>query len=138
MLKVLKMHPEEDKRVLYHLLIERGKKYRYQKSSQVSLLRLSFSSSLFGRFYFMHSLRSKFLHRSIKKMSEIFWKWKKLEQLFENFWDFFRSKIFENFRSQIFSFSYNFQCFFFRKISKFFRSKNSIFFHWKLYENDFF
>ena len=50
------------------------------------------SSSLFGRFYFMHSLRSKILHRSIKKMSENFWKWKKLEQLFENFWDFFRSK----------------------------------------------
>ena len=36
MLKVLKMHPEEDKRVLYHLIIERGKKYRYQKSVKAS------------------------------------------------------------------------------------------------------
>ena len=117
--------------------------------TRVSLWPLALSSSLFGRFYFMHSLRSKILHRSIKKMSEIFWKWKKLEQLFENFWDFFRSKNFRFF-SKIFigicMKMKNFEIENFRKISisiffifiqfpmkilKFLRSKISIFFDLK-------
>ena len=54
------------------------------------------SRSLFGRLYFMHSLRSKFLHRSIKKIIDFFWKRKKLELFSENFWWFF--KIFDFFK----------------------------------------
>ena len=67
------------------------------------------SSSLFGRFYFMHSLRSKFLYLSIKKNHKCILKtkkvratfWKKIEKneifdfskifmIFENF-DFFEN-----------------------------------------------
>ena len=55
-----------------------------------------------------------------KKMSKTFWKRKKLEQLFENFWKFLRSKKIKNFRSRKISFSYNFQW----KFLKFLRSKN--------------
>ena len=84
--------------------LERGRyRCRFQKFSWVSLLRLSRSSSLFGRFYFMHSLRSKILHRSIKKMSKIFWKRKNIEILSENVLRFFEIfdflKIFMIFRT---------------------------------------
>ena len=41
-------------------------------SVRKTFLWASFPSSLFGRFYFMHSLRSKILHRSIKKNHRFF------------------------------------------------------------------
>ena len=116
---------------------------RDKKTSQVSLLRLSFSSSLFGRFYFMHSLRSKILHRSIKKMSKTFWKWKKLEQLFENFWKFLRSKNFRFFRKFSLKFVWNWK-FLRSKIFEIFRSQKfqkfslKIVWKWKILRSKFF
>ena len=90
----------------------------YQKFSRVSLLRLSCSSSLFGRFYFMHSLRSKFLPNLKKKSRRFFLKMKKVRdtfrKIFENFRDFSKFLTF----SKIFDFSDFFYRTSYRKFSK--------------------
>ena len=72
-----------------------------------------------------HSNRTEKLHRSIKKIIKKFWKWKKLEQLFEKFWKILRSKIFENFRSQKFSKSCSNFFHFQKKLMIFFMDRGS-------------
>ena len=105
---------------------------------RVYVLRLTFSECIFGRSRRFHRIRHENLHRSIKKNIKKDWLDKKLEQLKVEPWKFLRSKIFEKFRSQKISFSYNFQWKFLkiwdRKFSKFFDLK--IFhFHWIFNEN---
>ena len=72
---------------------------------RVSLWPLALSSSLFGRFYFMHSLRSKILHRSIKKNERKKLKMKKVRDTFRIFFNFFEIfdflKIFEIFSKNV-------------------------------------
>ena len=112
-----------------------------------------FSSSLFGRFYFMHSLRSKILPNLKKKSRRFFLKMKKVRDTFR--------KNFENFRdfSKFLTFSkiFDFSIFFYRtsyrkfskkskffeniknlKISDFFSQSISNFFHFQKFSMIFF
>ena len=81
-----------------------------------------FPSPLFGRFYFMHSLRSKFLPNLKKKSRRFFLKIKKVRdsfrKIFEKFSDF---RFFEKFR----------KFWKFRKISKTWFFEN----YWNSFEN---
>ena len=70
-----------------------------------------FFISFFRRSKYAQSIRSKFSHLSIKKNIKHFWKWKKLEQLFEKNLKILRFLIF----SKIFMIFENFD--FFRKFS---------------------
>ena len=112
--------------------LERGRyRCRFQKFSRVSLLRLSCSSSLFGRFYFMHSLRSKILHRSIKKNERKILKMKKVRATFRKILRFFEIKKIENFDLENFHFhtifNEKFWDFWDRKFSIFLISKFFVF-----------
>ena len=102
-----------------------------------------FSSSFSGRFYFMHSLRSKFLHRSIKKNERKILKMKKVRATFRKILRFFEIEKFSIFPKIFIEICMKTKNFEIKKIENF-RSKKSqnfslkIVWKWKFSRSKFF